>query len=151
MACDLVEYDGLYDGIVKSILGKTAVVEDIDTASFIAKKYGYRFKIVTLDGQVINAGGSFTGGSVRNDAGIIARKQELALLSEQIEELGEKIKAESEQLKPLQAEVAKMAEEMEGFSETVSQCEPKIARLEAQRDGIKQLLSQLTAQRDSAE
>ena len=41
--------------------------EDIDTASFIAKKYGYRFKIVTLDGQVINAGGSFTGGSVRND------------------------------------------------------------------------------------
>ena len=115
------------------------------------KKYGYRFKIVTLDGQVINAGGSFTGGSVRNDAGIIARKQELALLSEQIEELGEKIKAESEQLKPLQAEVAKMAEEMEGFSETVSQCEPKIARLEAQRDGIKQLLSQLTAQRDSAE
>lgn len=146
-----MEYDGLYDGIVKSILGKTAVVEDIDTASFIAKKYGYRFKIVTLDGQVINAGGSFTGGSVRNDAGIIARKQELALLSEQIEELGVKIKAESEQLKPLQAEVAKMAEEMEGFSETVSQCEPKIARLEAQRDGIKQLLSQLTAQRDSAE
>ena len=80
---------------------------------------------MTLDGQVINAGGSFTGGSIRNDAGIIARKQELALLSEQIEELGVKIKAESEQLKPLQAEVAKMAEEMEGFSETVSQCEPR--------------------------
>ena len=151
MACDLVEYDRLYDGIVKSILGKTAVVEDIDTASFIAKKYGYRFRIVTLDGQVINAGGSFTGGSVRNDAGIIARKQELALLSEQIEKLNAKIKDESEQLKPLQAEVAKMAAEMEGFAETVSQCEPKIARLEAQRDGIKQLLSQLTAQRDSAE
>ena len=145
MACDLV------DGIVKSILGKTAVVEDIDTASFVAKKYGYRFRIVTLDGQVINAGGSFTGGSVRNDAGIIARKQELALLSEQIEKLNAKIKDESEQLKPLQAEVAKMAAEMEGFAETVSQCEPKIARLEAQRDGIKQLLSQLTAQRDSAE
>ena len=106
---------------------------------------------MTLDGQVINAGGSFTGGSVRNDAGIIARKQELALLSEQIEKLNAKIKDESEQLKPLQAEVAKMAAEMEGFAETVSQCEPKIARLEAQRDGIKQLLSQLTAQRDSAE
>ena len=151
MACELVEYDAMYDGIVKSILGKTAVVEDIDTASFIAKKYGYRFKIVTLDGQVINAGGSFTGGSVRNDAGIIARKQELALLSEQIEKLDEKISAESEQLKPLQAEVAKMAAEMEGFADTVAQCEPKIARLEAQRDGIKQLLTQLTAQRDNAE
>ena len=151
MACELVEYDAMYDGIVKSILGKTAVVEDIDTASFIAKKYGYRFKIVTLDGQGIKARGSFTGGSVRNDAGIIARKQELALLSEQIEKLDEKISAESEQLKPLQAEVAKMAAEMEGFADTVAQCEPKIARLEAQRDGIKQLLTQLTAQRDNAE
>lgn len=151
MACELVEYDAMYDGIVKSILGKTAVVEDIDTASFIAKKYGYRFRIVTLDGQIINAGGSFTGGSVKNDAGIIARKQELALLSEQIDKLDEKIASESEQLKPLQAEVAKMAAEMEGFADTVAQCEPKIARLEAQRDGIRQLLTQLTAQRDSAE
>ena len=151
MAADLISYDKEYDGIVKSILGKTAVVEDIDIASVIAKKYGYRFKIVTLDGQVINAGGSFTGGSVKNDAGIISRKQELTDLSEVIEKLSVKIKDESEQLKPLQAEVNKMAFEMEGFAQILAECAPKIARLEAERDGVKSLLSQLQSQRDMNE
>ncbi len=151
MAADLISYDKEYDGIVKSILGKTAVVEDIDIASVIAKKYGYRFKIVTLDGQVINAGGSFTGGSVKNDAGIISRKQELTDLSEVIEKLSLKIKDETEQLKPLQAEVNKMAFEMEGFAQILAECAPKIARLEAERDGVKSLLSQLNSQRDMNE
>ncbi len=151
MASALVEYDSQYDGIVKSILGKTAVVDDIDTASYIAKKYGYRFKIVTLDGQVINAGGSFTGGSVKADAGIISRKQELQLLTEETEKLGEKINAEAEQLKPLQAEVAKMSLEMEGFAEILASCEPKIARCEAERDGIKRLVSQMLSQQEMNE
>ncbi|MBR4305575.1 MAG: chromosome segregation protein SMC, partial [Ruminiclostridium sp.] len=151
MASDLISYDNEYDGIVKSILGKTAVVEDIDVASFIAKKYGYRFKIVTLDGQVINAGGSFTGGSVKNDAGIISRKQELTDLLEATEKLSAKIKDETEQLKPLQAEVNKMAFEMEGFAQILAECAPKIARLEAERDGVRSLLSQLNSQRDMNE
>ncbi len=151
MASTLVDYDSRYDGIVKSILGKTAVVEDIDTASFIAKKYGYRFKIVTLDGQVINAGGSFTGGSVKADAGIISRKQELQLLTTEIETLSAKIKTESEQLKPLQAETAKMSLEMEGFAEILAACEPKIARCEAERDGIKRLVSQMLTQQEMNE
>ncbi len=151
MAADLISYDKEYDGIVKSILGKTAVVEDIDVASVIAKKYGYRFKIVTLDGQIINAGGSFTGGSVKNDAGIISRKQELTDLSEVIEKLSLKINDETEQLKPLQAEVNKMAFEMEGFAQILAECAPKIARLEAERDGVKSLLSQLQSQRDMNE
>lgn len=151
MASELISYDKEYDGIVKSILGKTAIVEDIDVASVIAKKYGYRFKIVTLDGQIINAGGSFTGGSVKNDAGIISRKQELADLSEEIEKLLAKIKDETEQLKPLQAEVNKMAFEMEGFAQILAECAPKIARLEAEKDGVRGLLSQLNSQRDMNE
>ncbi len=151
MASELISYDKEYDGIVKSILGKTAIVEDIDVASVIAKKYGYRFKIVTLDGQIINAGGSFTGGSVKNDAGIISRKQELSDLSEEIEKLSARIKDETEQLKPLQAEVNKMAFEMEGFAQILAECAPKIARLEAEKDGVKGLLSQLNSQRDMNE
>lgn len=151
MASTLVGYSPEYDGIVKSILGKTAVVEDIDTASYIAKKYGYRFKIVTLDGQVINAGGSFTGGSVRNDAGIISRKQELSQLIEKNEKLSDRIKRAQEEQKPLQAEVNKMTIEMEGFSDTVAASGVKIARLEAQRDGIDKLISQLRQQREANE
>lgn len=151
MASELVTFDQEYDGIVKSILGKTAVVEDIDTASYIAKKYGYRFRIVTLDGQIINAGGSFTGGSVKNDAGIISRKQELVKLAEQSEKLSEKIREETNALKPLSAEVAKMSIEMDGFAEILSACEPKIARLEAERDGIKKLIGQLRSQQELSE
>lgn len=151
MASELVSFDSEYDGIVKSILGKTAVVEDIDTASYIAKKYGYRFRIVTLDGQIINAGGSFTGGSVKNDAGIISRKQELVKLAEQTEKLSEKIRDEANALKPLSAEVAKMSIEMDGFAEILSACEPKIARLEAERDGIKKLIGQLRGQQELSE
>ena len=62
IASELVEYDKIYGEIIVSQLGRTVVVEDIDSAIEMARKYSHRFKIVT-DGQVINAGGSMTGGS----------------------------------------------------------------------------------------
>ena len=65
MAYDLVTYDPKYTEIVRFLLGRIAVAEDLDAATAIAKAYQYRFRIVTLDGQVINAGGSFTGGSAQ--------------------------------------------------------------------------------------
>ena len=114
MACDLVEYDGLYDGIVKSILGKTAVVEDIDTASFIAKKYGYRFKIVTLDGQVINAGGSFTGGSTARSVGVFSRKQELDELRAKVLKLDERRAAAEKEATARKAEVDNLTAQLAG-------------------------------------
>ena len=64
IASDLVAYDNKYSEISRWLLGRTAVAEDIDAAIAIAKKYSYRCRIVTLDGQVINAGGSMTGGDV---------------------------------------------------------------------------------------
>lgn len=148
IASELVGYDKKYDGIVKFILGKTAVAEDIDCASYIAKKYGYRFRIVTLDGQIINAHGSFTGGSVKQDAGIISRKQELSRLEQETARLSDKIDKENETLRPLQAEVAKLTIELEGYSEILAGCEPEIARLTAQADGEKMLLRQFNAQLD---
>lgn len=56
-ASELVQYDAAYEGVVRSLLGRTAVAEDLDYAVAIARKYGYRFRVVTLDGQVVNAGG----------------------------------------------------------------------------------------------
>ncbi|MCH5324118.1 MAG: chromosome segregation protein SMC [Eubacterium sp.] len=150
MASELVGFDEKYDGVIRFILGKTAVAEDIDCASYIAKKYGYRFRIVTLDGQIINAGGSFTGGSVKTDAGIISRKQELTKLEKDTERLSEKIAKENEALKPLKAEVAKLTIELEGYDEILAGCEPEIARLTAQADGEKMLIKQFNAQLDAA-
>ena len=77
IGCDLVKNEAKYDGIVKSVLGRIVVAEDLDSAVAIAKKYGYKFRIVTLDGQLVNAGGSLTGGSSVKSAGILSRKQEI--------------------------------------------------------------------------
>ena len=75
-----MSYDNKYSEIIRWLLGRTAVAEDIDSAIAIAKKYSYRFRIVTLDGQVINAGGSMTGGSRVQNAGILSRGNEIERL-----------------------------------------------------------------------
>lgn len=73
VASELVQCDAQYKEIVASFLARVAVVDDMDSAIGIAKKYKNRFKIVTLDGQVINPGGSMTGGSRARGAGILSR------------------------------------------------------------------------------
>ena len=64
-----------------SLLGRTIVTEDIDAATAIAKAYSYRYRVVTLDGQVVNAGGSLTGGSVNKNASILSRRGEIDALT----------------------------------------------------------------------
>ena len=77
LASSLVQADARYSDIVSNLLGRIIVVDDINEASRVARDNGFRSKVVTLDGQVINAGGSFTGGSVQRSAGLFTRKQEL--------------------------------------------------------------------------
>ena len=87
MANELVSCEPKFDEIVRSLLGRIAVCEDIDCAINLAKKYSYHFKIVTLDGQVVNAGGSMTGGSQSRNAGILSRASEIERLSKKHAEL----------------------------------------------------------------
>ena len=77
LASSLVQADARYGDIVSNLLGRIIVVDDINEASRVARDNGFRSKVVTLDGQVVNAGGSFTGGSVQRSAGLFTRKQEL--------------------------------------------------------------------------
>ena len=77
LASSLVQADARYSDIVSNLLGHIIVVDDINEASRVARDNGFRSKVVTLDGQVVNAGGSFTGGSVQRSAGLFTRKQEL--------------------------------------------------------------------------
>lgn len=90
VASELVQCDAQYKEIVASFLARVAVVDDMDSAIGIAKKYKNRFKIVTLDGQVINPGGSMTGGSRARGAGILSR----ANMIEELEAQAKKIKAD---------------------------------------------------------
>lgn len=87
VAGKLCSCDEKYNGILNSLLGRIAVAEDLDSAVAIAKRYGYRFRIVTLDGQVVNAGGSLTGGSLAKNSGLLSRASEIERLKAQADEL----------------------------------------------------------------
>ena len=87
VASALVSCEDTYRNIVNNLLGRTVIVEDLDAAIAMSRKYNNRFKIVTLDGQVMNAGGSMTGGSVNKDAGILSRANELEKLTNQEKKL----------------------------------------------------------------
>lgn len=87
IASNLVSHDKKYKEIILSQLGRTVVADDMDSAVVIAKKYGYRFKVVTLDGQVVNAGGSITGGSKTHSAGILSRGNEIEKLNKKAQEI----------------------------------------------------------------
>lgn len=108
LACDLVQADERYANVVSNLLGRIVVVEDLNAAGSAAKALDYRNRVVTMDGQVVNAGGSFTGGSVARSAGLFTRRSEIEELKGQLEKLSqtrtertaamEKIKAECEKL-----------------------------------------------------
>ena len=90
IASELCSCEDKYKNVLSSLLGKIVVAEDLNSATAIAKKYSYRFKIVTLDGQVINAGGSFTGGSLNRNTGLLSRASEIEDLKKQTENLKKK-------------------------------------------------------------
>ena len=87
----LVDIDDKYRIVIEHLLLRTLVFDNIDNASVAAKKIGYRVKMVTLDGQIINAGGSFTGGSQKRDSGILSRTSEIAMLQEKSEKFEKEI------------------------------------------------------------
>jgi len=91
IASDLVTADSQYDEIIKFLLGGAVVTEDIDSAVTLAKKYNYRVKVVSLDGQVVNPGGSLTGGSLVKQAGLLSRKNDIDKYRLQIQQLTEKL------------------------------------------------------------
>ena len=87
LASSLVQADARYRDVVSHLLGRVVVVEDIHAAGKAARSLGYRNRVVTMDGQVVNAGGSFTGGSVQRSAGLFTRRQEIRDLEKKIASL----------------------------------------------------------------
>ena len=114
IASDLVSYDNKYSEIIRWLLGRTAVAEDIDSAIAIAKKYSYRFRIVTLDGQVINAGGSMTGGSRVQNAGILSRGNEIERLKGSIASMQKELDGMLSDYRLLSEDTSAAKAELEG-------------------------------------
>ncbi|MBO5065173.1 MAG: chromosome segregation protein SMC [Clostridia bacterium] len=114
LASELVEYDSKYAEIIKSLLGRTVVADDLDAAIAIAKKFNYKFKIVTLDGQVVNAGGSMTGGAKLQNAGILSRGNELEKLKGECAELAQKLESLLKEVQAQQENCSAVTAELEG-------------------------------------
>ena len=123
LASELVQCDDRYREVVASLLGRTVVTEDIDAATAIAKAYGYRYRAVTLDGQVVNAGGSLTGGSVNKNASILSRRGEIDALTAEA-------KKYSGQAEELEAQLTELCRETDTIQATVDgiEAEEKTAR-----------------------
>ena len=138
MGCDIVGCDEKFKGIVNSLLGRICIAEDIDLATVIAKKYGYKFKIVTLDGQVINAGGSFTGGSVSKNTGILTRKNEIEEITKKKNSLEEENLKLKDKKEKLNQEVSKLNADIDGLKEQLAEINQDCLRFEMEIKRVKE-------------
>ena len=107
VAASLVEYETKYAGLVNHILGRTLVADNMDSATRIARKYRYSLRIVTLDGEQLNPGGSISGGAFRNTSNLLGRARE--------------IEEKKESLTRIEAEYAALKKEVEDIRTLVSE------------------------------
>lgn len=151
IASELVQCDDEYIEIIRNLLGTTVVVDDLSTATMIGKKYGYKFRIVTLDGQLVNAGGSFTGGSRINKSGsIISRKQEIESLYTEISKLRQTTREKEEAYNQYRSEVAKMDIEAEGMQDRIREIDSEEIRARAEISRLESLIEQLSRQGEAS-
>ncbi len=138
IASALVECEDAYRQIAENLLGRIVIAENIDSGTEIARRYGYRFRIVTMDGQVINAGGSFTGGSVQKTGGMLTRKTELKELQDAMQVLAVQCKEAETQARNCAIAASEKERQLEKESKTFSVLQQKFmqAQNEAERQAF---------------
>ena len=143
VASQLVQFDKRYTEIFNNLLGRTVVVEDMDCGIAIARKYSNRFRIVTLDGQVLNRGGSMTGGSVSRSAGILSRANELKELNARREALTEKLDAALREADEAKRDLNAAQYELDVAREQQRGAEDAVLRLTGEKKQYDMLLESL--------
>ena len=141
-ADELVACDKKFSEVVSSLLGRTLVFDTVDHATAMAKSLRYRVRAVTLDGQQINVGGSFTGGSVRQNGNILSRAGEIKRLEKEVSEL-------SERIGKIESSLKKLAEEISDHEDEKDSAEQKMSLIKVMRDSEQNRLDQLTAKLDA--
>ena len=150
IASELITCDAKYRGIVDNLLGRIVISENIDTAVATAKQFGNRFKIVSLDGQVVNPGGSMTGGSVNKEAGILSRANELEKLTKQEQQLQKKLSASETDLQEAQRIVDEAEYQMTTAREQLRGAEDQVLRLQGQEKQHEIMVQAISEAMDSA-
>ena len=151
IASELVSSEAGYRGIVENLLGRIAIVRDIDAALAMARKYQNRFKIVTLDGQVINPGGSMTGGSVNKEAGILSRANELEKLTAEEKTLETRKLAVEADLQEAQRAVDQVEFQLTTAADQLREAEDRVLTLEGREKQHEILLQAVCEAEESAQ
>ena len=143
LASRLVSFDPRYQNIVYNLLGRTVVAEDLDCGIAMARKYKNAFRIVTLDGQVINRGGSMTGGSTSRSAGVLSRAAELERLTARAEALREQLASARKAEEDAARELSAAQYELETAEAQRRRAEDEVLRLEGAKSHFDILLGSL--------
>ena len=150
IASKLVSCQDQYRGIVENLLGRIVIVEDMDAAIAMARTYQNRFKIVTLDGQVVNPGGSMTGGSMNKDAGILSRANELEKLTARQKTLQDKLAALEKDLQEAQRGVDEVEYQRSTAAEQLRAAQDSVLTLQGQEKQYAILLQAILDARENA-
>ncbi len=158
IAADLVECDSKYREIIRYLLGAVVVTEDIDSAATLAKKFNYHFKVVSLDGQVINAGGSLTGGSLIKNAGLLSRKEDIKRISNDIEKLTKKAETltaefnlSSEELAHVEADIQAARDVLQTATEDKIRALAELKRIGDIRNAAEEIISRYITEKVSGD
>ena len=150
IASELLSTDSKYEEIIKYLLGAVVVAEDIDCAAAIAKEFGYRVKVVTLDGQVVNPGGSLTGGSLTKNAGILGRSSDIKALEDEVKTLEskaaqteKKLNAATGELDEINADITAVGAEITTANEDKIRALSELKRIDLLKANAAETLRQL--------
>ncbi|MDY4582811.1 MAG: chromosome segregation protein SMC [Candidatus Faecousia sp.] len=150
IASRLVTSEQQYQGIVENLLGRTVIVQDMDAAIQMSQKYHSRFKIVTLDGQVMNPGGSMTGGSVNKEAGILSRANELEKLTAREKKLQQEKMVTQAELQEAQRQCDQVEFQISAARDQLREAEDQVLRLQGQEKQFEILLNAIQEAQDAA-
>lgn len=149
VASNLVDCDEQYRDIVENLLGRVMVVEDIDCAIAISKRYKNRYKIVTLDGQVMNPGGSMSGGSKGKGSGVLSRANLIEELKSEAQKIGDELKNVQAELKKAVEDANSAVADLQGADADLRNAKEEYIRAEGDAKLISDKLQSLINQRDT--
>ena len=144
----LCAYDKKFDSVISSLLGRTLVFDNIEHATVMAKAQKYKVRVVTLDGQQINAGGSFTGGSVKQGGGVLSRADEVKRLQAEAEKLLASVKEHNKSLTAIKSDIDDMNDDIGDLENRSSLIE---VLKNTEMGALEQIMAKLDATRDLVE
>ena len=154
LASDIVTCEDRFRDLVRNLLGRTVVVEDIDRAVEIARKFHYSLRLVTLDGELLSAGGSMTGGAFKNNSNLLGRRREiddtkkkLARMKSQLDELSVKVEADHTKRNRLRDEITAVSGLMQKNEFDLSSLDQKMQELSGRMEETRTAREQIARER----